>query len=146
MKGRDLKELDRRAFLRRAAVTGAAAAWAAPVVQSIAATPAFAQTAGGSPVADDCFKSTLNQAGTSCISACTAACTAAGVPGGGNACNNDPQGCNPLGNGPCFAYCPPGQGGDNPCCNPGLCDVGNFTCVRVGNCTVATYGGPTSGC
>jgi hypothetical protein len=34
--------IDRRTFLRRAAVTGAAAAWAAPVIQTIAARPAFA--------------------------------------------------------------------------------------------------------
>ena len=33
---------DRRQFLRRAAVAGAAAAWAAPVVKTVVGTPAFA--------------------------------------------------------------------------------------------------------
>lgn len=36
--------IDRRAFLRRAAATGAAVAWAAPVVKTLAGTPALAQT------------------------------------------------------------------------------------------------------
>ena len=40
----DPKAFNRRSFLRRAALTGVATAWVAPVVQSIAATPAFAQT------------------------------------------------------------------------------------------------------
>src|SRR5262245_20645089 len=36
--------MDRRQFLRRAAVTTAAAAWAAPVIQTVTASPAFAGT------------------------------------------------------------------------------------------------------
>ena len=40
---------DRRQFLRRAAVAGAAAAWTAPVVKSIIGTPAFATNVTGSP-------------------------------------------------------------------------------------------------
>ena len=36
-------ELNRREFLRKAAITGAVA-WAVPVIQSVAATPAYAQT------------------------------------------------------------------------------------------------------
>lgn len=36
--------IDRRAFLRRAAATGAAVAWAAPVIKTLAGTPALAQT------------------------------------------------------------------------------------------------------
>ena len=40
---------DRRQFLRRAAVAGAAAAWAAPVVKTVVGTPAFASNVTGSP-------------------------------------------------------------------------------------------------
>jgi hypothetical protein len=40
---------DRRQFLRRAAVAGAAAAWAAPVVKTVVGTPAFAKNVTGSP-------------------------------------------------------------------------------------------------
>jgi hypothetical protein len=40
---------DRRQFLRRAAVAGAAAAWTAPVVKSVIGTPAFARNVTGSP-------------------------------------------------------------------------------------------------
>ena len=40
---------DRRQFLRRAAVAGAAAAWATPVVKTIVGTPAFATDVTGSP-------------------------------------------------------------------------------------------------
>jgi hypothetical protein len=40
---------DRRQFLRRAAVAGAAAAWTAPVVKSVIGTPAFAQGVSGTP-------------------------------------------------------------------------------------------------
>jgi hypothetical protein len=43
------KQIDRRQFMRRAAVAGAAAAWTAPVVKTIVGTPAFAQEAAGSP-------------------------------------------------------------------------------------------------
>ena len=38
------KGMDRRQFIRRAAVTTAAAAWAAPVIQTVTASPAFAGT------------------------------------------------------------------------------------------------------
>ncbi|HEY9379578.1 MAG TPA: twin-arginine translocation signal domain-containing protein [Jiangellaceae bacterium] len=40
---------DRRQFLRRAAVAGAAAAWAAPVIKTVVGTPAFAKNVTGSP-------------------------------------------------------------------------------------------------
>jgi hypothetical protein len=43
--------IGRRRFLRKAAVAGAAAAWATPVVNTITASPAFAQV-GGSPKDD----------------------------------------------------------------------------------------------
>jgi hypothetical protein len=145
------KELGRRAFLRRAALTGVATAWVAPVVQSIAATPAFAQTVGQTPVPEDCFHSVGGQTGAGCMGACTAAgCS-------GEACDGvDADPCNPHygGEGPCQYLCPSGQGGGNPCCNPGLCDPQWFTCQTVPNCQengppnvqIAVYGGPLVGC
>jgi hypothetical protein len=47
--GTEKAGIDRRQFLRRAAVTGAVAAWSAPVVKTITGTPAFAQGVSGSP-------------------------------------------------------------------------------------------------
>jgi anaerobic selenocysteine-containing dehydrogenase len=38
--------LPRRDFLKRAAITGVGAAWAAPVIQTVAATKAFAHDIG----------------------------------------------------------------------------------------------------
>lgn len=125
------KELDRRTFLRRAALTGLATAWVAPAVQSIAATPAFAQTVGRTPVPEDCFHSSGGDTGKGCMGACIASgCT-------GEACDGvDPDPCNvPYGGqGPCAFFCEPGQGGGNPCCNPGLCDPANFECLTIENC------------
>jgi hypothetical protein len=46
---RSRSEFDRRQFIRRAAVAGAAAAWTAPVVKSVIGTPAFATNVSGSP-------------------------------------------------------------------------------------------------
>jgi hypothetical protein len=131
----DDRELKRRDFLRRAAVTGAAAAWAAPVIQTVAATPAFAQTQGSPPGDGGCFHSTGTNGG--CMPACAdlAGC-------GGNQCGgNNPH----TANGPCTSYCAPGQGGGNPCCNPGLCDPANFRCSPDQN-GVATYTGSLAGC
>ncbi len=66
-------ELNRRTFIRRAAATTAAAVWAAPVIQTVAATPAFAQTQG-SPSPGQCFKKTDPSAGKTngCIETCIA--------------------------------------------------------------------------
>ena len=125
MSTEDKKSLERRDFLRKAAVTGAAAAWAAPIVQTVAATPAFA-TGAGTPAGGGCFHSVGVNGG--CKTACGGKC-------GGDQCNAP---------GPCATYCPPGQGGDNPCCNPGLCDPNNFTCGAKGG--VATYTGSLAGC
>jgi len=146
----DPKAFNRRAFLRRAALTGVATAWVAPVVQSIAATPAFAQTVGQTPVPEDCFHSVGGPNDGGCMDACTSAgCT-------GSACDGtDPDPCNPHygGEGPCQYLCPSGQGGDNPCCNPGLCNSAYFTCMDVPNCEsgpptvqIAVYSGPLAGC
>lgn len=135
-------QVQRREFLRRAGIAGAAAVWAAPIVNTIAATPAYAQAVG---TPQPCFKSTLNAAGWSCMDACAASgCT-------GDACDGvdaDPNQiyCN---QGPCQFFCPSGQGGDNPCCNPGLCDPANFFCDKVTDQKkgwIAIYNGPTVGC
>ena len=149
---KDPKELNRRAFLRRAALTGVATAWVAPVVQSIAATPAFAQTVGQTPVPEDCFHSSGGPNDTVVWAPvrrpAAPARRATGV---------DPDPCNPHygGEGPCQYLCLSGQGGGNPCCNPGLCDPANFTCLTVPNCEdpgsgptvkIAVYSGPLVGC
>lgn len=123
------KGIQRRDFLRKAAATGVAAAWAAPLVNTVAATPAFAQAGVGTPSQGGCFHSIGDNGG--CMTACGGKC-------GGNQCG----GQNPAG--PCTTYCPPGSGGNNQCCNPGLCDQNNFTCSTSGG--VATYTGPTTGC
>ncbi len=117
-------KVERREFLRKAAATGVAAAWAAPMIQTVAATPAFAQTAG-TPSQGGCFHSVGDNGG------CMGACTSAGCTG--NQCNDV-----------CQRYCPPGTGNDNPCCNPGLCNPANFSCAGGG--AVATYSGSLSGC
>jgi hypothetical protein len=93
------KSVDRREFLRRAAITGAAAAWAVPAVQTVAATPAFAQTNGTPAVSDH--------------SACVSACNEAGNGcGGGGVCENQ-----------CRELCPPG----GTCCNPALTQESGWT-------------------
>lgn len=48
--------LNRRDFIRRAAATTAAAVWAAPIVQTVAATPAYAQSQGSPAPGGGCFK------------------------------------------------------------------------------------------
>ncbi len=105
--------LNRREFLRKAAITGAVA-WAVPVIQSVAATPAYAQTCG-SPNA--CQHSLGGASGGGCMEACQSGC--------GAACN-DFCGANP---GPCNC-----QG--NFCRCEAVCDPANWNnCVYVGpNC------------
>jgi hypothetical protein len=128
--------LKRREFLRRAAITGAAAAWAAPVIQTVAAGPAYA---GSTPA--DCFHS-LNGG---CMAACNACSTGTAVEENVD-CSNPGSACAQL----CCCYCHPGQGGDNPCCNPELCDPSQFECVKSndgsGQIVSVTYGGAVAGC
>lgn len=120
--------LDRRQFIRRAAVTTAAAAWAAPMIQTVAASPAFAGT-NGTPAPEGCFHS---DAQSNCMDACTS------QPG----CTGDL--CDGLGNdpnpGPCGAFCNIRPG--NACCNPELCDASKFNCSTG----VAVYSGSLVGC
>jgi hypothetical protein len=65
---------------------------------------------------------------------CKGACTSAGFTG--NQCNRI------CGNGQFTGACPVGQGGGNPCCNPGYCNPANFTAGANG----PVYTGPRSGC
>jgi len=66
---------------------------------------------------------------------CKGACTSAGFTG---------RQCNVIcGNGQFEGYCPVGQGGGNPCCNPGLCNPANFEEGPDGD---PVYTGSLSGC
>ena len=97
------KGLDRRDFLRKAAVTGAAAAWAAPVIQTVAASPAFAQTAGTPAPCDH----------SACVAACNTNPACRGQPspdGSGNLCEYR-----------CRNLCPPGTPCSAACTSAGLC-------------------------
>jgi hypothetical protein len=131
----DKSGLDRREFLRRAAVTTAAAAWAAPVIQTVAASPAFAST-NGTPAPGGCFHSNADPA-QSCMDACTSACG----EGGGELCDGfgGPPG---EVQGPCAVYC--GISPGNQCCNPGLCNSANFQCTP--GVDPAVYTGDLTGC
>ena len=128
--------MDRRTFLRRAALTGAAAAWAAPVIQTVTARPAFAQTSSAftcthssSPYVD--VHGNLVASG-GCLQACQ---------------NANP---NPLLVAPCEAICDsacPNEctGTDRQCINGDFCDSSNFFHTQPENgCTVAEYNGSIS--
>lgn len=109
MADNEKNELNRREFLRKAAITGAVA-WAIPVVQSVAATPAYAQTQGTL-----CPHSTPDTAGGSCMGSCHSR--------GFAACGKDcGGGCAAI----CNVACSGGQ------CPPQYC---NPLCFNVTNCT-----------
>lgn len=112
----DKKSLERRDFLRKAALTGAAAAWAAPVVQTVAATPAFAQT---TTTPATCHHSL----GGSTTEGCKGACTSSGA-GCGQQCEDH-----------CNGFCPvnPGAGNDRLCRCSHVCVPANWAnCSYVG--------------
>ena len=124
------KGMDRRTFLRRAAVTGAAAAWATPVIQTITARPAFA--AAGSAV--ECTHSTspwftggTQQASTGgCMEACHNA-TGCATPSADVNPNSDP--CGQV----CDAACPNGaNSNDRVCCDGSFCDSNNWCVTDFG--------------
>jgi hypothetical protein len=99
--------LNRREFLRKAAITGAVA-WAVPVIQSVSASPAFAQT--GSPTC--CGHSITPPSGCgNCMDACKTAC--------GNA-----SGCSALCSPTTICTFP-----DNTC-PPSRCSPGCYACVN----------------
>ena len=113
MADEERNEVNRREFLRKAAITGAVA-WALPVVQSVAASPAYAQTAC-SPRA--CQHSLGGSSGQGCMGACQGS-----GQGCGAACN---QFCGAAG-GPCD--CP-----GNFCKCTAVCVTANWNnCVYQG--------------
>ena len=122
------KSVDRREFLRKAAITGAAAAWAAPVIQTVAATPAFAQTAGTPAVCDH----------SACVAACNTNSDCRGQPspdGSGNLCEYR-----------CRNFCPPGSPCPAACTAAGLCvaasDAGS---AWASTCQPSDCGGASGG-
>jgi len=143
----DRQGFDRRTFLRRAAMTGAAAAWTVPVIQTIAARPAFAQTASAftcthssSPYLDvdgnlvstgGCMEACHNAAPKATATRSTLG--AAGIPG-------DP--CGAICDSACPNEC---TGTDRQCINGDFCDSSNFFHTQPKNgCNVAEYNGSAS--
>jgi len=121
MADQEKKGLNRREFLRKAAITGTIA-WAIPVVQSVAATPAYAQTLSpGCPKSDDPAGS-----GGSCTGTCHAVCQA----------NTDPPTeCGTSCAGVCDSVCVPSIG-----CPPYACNPGCWSCTGspgTSNCTAS---------
>jgi hypothetical protein len=109
--------VNRREFLRKAAITGAVA-WAIPVVQSVAATPAYAQTS-----ATVCVHSPVGAGNPSCKGACGTAGQAQCRKDCGGGCESVCEAC----------IC----GGGNPCPSPDYCNPSCFTMTSCsGSCTV----------
>jgi hypothetical protein len=129
------KGMDRREFLRKAAIAGGVA-WAVPVIQTVAATPAYAFHQG-SP--HPCPHSTPATLGGSCMGTCQAVCTQQGCgDGAGNRCNDA---CAPNGPAQCVSgFC------CEQACNPAAwdcCDAANNNCVgNTSQCrAVAAFAG-----
>jgi hypothetical protein len=121
------EQLQSRPTRRTVVATGVKLAYVAPIVAaSFKLNGVNAQAL--SPVGG-CFHSTGINGG------CMPACTSAGFTGAqcGVIC----------GTGQSTGACPVGQGGDNPCCNPGYCDPANY---RRSNTGAVRYTGPTTGC
>jgi hypothetical protein len=122
----DKSGLDRREFLRRAAVTTAAAAWAAPVIQTVSASPAFAQT-NGTPQPDNCFHSISRDEGklNGCQNTCKLRDTGSDeelgtIPVGEQVCGPPDGACNVI----CSEAC---TGPENSC-PPEYCDLACWGC------------------
>lgn len=122
-RGHGAKSMERREFLRKAAITGATAAWAAPLVQTVAATPAFAQT-GGTPSPGGCHHSIGGDTGEGCMGACQESGQRDTGRGCGPECQQQCDGLCPL---------PDGTGNDRQCTNTAACDSSRWTaCTFVG--------------
>jgi len=116
--------LDRREFLRRAAVTTAAAAWAAPVIQTVSASPAFATT-NGTPQPDGCFHSISAGKPNGCVNTCKLRDTGEDeelgtIPEGETICGGPDGTCNDI----CFPACNLPNNG----CPPEYCDLACWGC------------------
>jgi hypothetical protein len=114
----DSNQVNRREFLRKAAITGAVA-WAIPVVQSVAATPAYARHLGTA-----CAHSTPDTLGGSCMGTCKAVCRATPTCGTDNG-------------GPCATFCNANNVCHQGVCCTNACNQGAWTCT---NCVVTFAG------
>jgi hypothetical protein len=145
--------MDRRGFLKRAGLAGAATVWAAPVVQTMAAGPAFATN--GTPVVGECghsFGTAVGTEGTACEDeGCMGACQTACERGCFGDLEADAQqaGCQQA----CNQLCPnimgdwPDGSPNRSCCNVGVCVLANWSCTPGPNAPsdVPCYNGPTAG-
>jgi hypothetical protein len=128
--------VDRRSFLRKAAVAGAAAAWATPVIQTVTARPAFAST-GSAFTCTHSFGPYRNGEGQivdtgGCMQACKNGTAVLDVV-------SDP--CAII----CNAACPNDCGTDErQCINGDFCDASNWNYFQRGSCKRATFLGSTT--
>jgi len=114
--------------------TGVKLAYVAPIVAaSFKVSGVLAQTISPPPL-EGCFHSTGTNGG--CMPACTNGGRFTGAQCGVICGTGNP-------NNPDDGACPVGQGGDNPCCNPGYCVPTNYSAGTGGN---PVYTGPTTGC
>jgi hypothetical protein len=130
------KGMDRRTFLRRAAITGAAAAWATPIVQTVTARPAFA--ANGTPVECSHSSSPYFKDGElvcdtgGCMQACKSAAGCQDDCGSAaGATNENSDACQQV----CDVACPEGSSnplGSRVCCDGSFCDVSSWTLTGCG--------------
>jgi hypothetical protein len=137
--GQERQGLNRRTFLRRAALTGAAAAWATPVIQTVTVGPAFAAS-GSAFTCTHSFGPYRNDGQIvetgGCMQACkngTAVLTAA------LDAVSDP--CAIV----CNAACPNNCGTDErQCINGDFCNASNWNYFQQGRCKRATFLGSTT--
>jgi hypothetical protein len=121
------EQLQSRPTRRTVVATGAKLAYAAPIVAASFNVSAINALAAVSPGVT-CVHSLVAPGFVGCMPACTSA----GLTG--DQCNDI------CGNGQTPGACPVGEGNENPCCNPGYCDPGNY------DDATGTYTGPTTGC
>jgi hypothetical protein len=126
----DKSGMDRREFLRKAAITGAVA-WAVPVVQTVAATPAYASHSPTpticehSPIAgrEECETNPCHCLGEDCKSTCKCVCLTEPTCRKEEAGECEQEVCGP--------FCSGGI-----CC-ANACNPGRYSCV---NCNVVFAG------
>jgi hypothetical protein len=140
--------ISRRNLIKRGAIVGGTMVWAAPVVNTLTAGPAFAST--GTP--DACLHSIGRVAGLEgtdcedegCMGACQTACD--------RGCADQltqAAGCQDA----CSQLCPnimgsyPDGSPNNSCCNAGVCDLSNWSCTKGQSAAedAPCYNGPTTG-
>jgi len=105
------KGMNRRDFVRKAAITGAVAAWAVPVIQTVSATPAFATT-NGSPPPGGCWHSIEPGKPNGCMETCKAKDDICGPP-----------------DGVCAEICNAGCTLPENACPPNYCNINCWQCV-----------------